>query len=480
MTAALPPATETPGTTRSGQRAWPILVLIGLVAFVTTLDNNIVAAAAPSIQRSLRMNLTALQWLSLAYMLSFAGLLLVAGTLIDRWGRRRTLSGGLLLFGIASVVAGFATSLAPLLVARTTQGSAAALMVPATLSLLRTNLDARGRTRGAATWTAALATALAIGPLVGGALSEYLGWGWIFFLNIPFVLVALSITMIHVRDQSRRSTERIDLAGLATVTVAGLALVLAIVGRPSVRGFDLTAPLLLLSLLALLCFAATQRRATNPTVPPTLIRERMFASGLVALLLWGLGISGIFFFTPLLHQEFLGLDPTKAGVPLTIVAGALVLATPLVEPAVRLLGDRTAVGVGLLVVAAGLLAVAEVNANPAVPPRVPGLILIGLGSAFTVPLTSSTLDSIPARYSGIASGLLTVSRELASALGVALVGALLTWQRGIALSNGVAAGPALARGYTAGLILAAALQVLAAVLVLCLFAPRPPRRARII
>ncbi|NBH09433.1 MFS transporter, partial [Amycolatopsis sp. SID8362] len=154
--------------------------------------------------------------------------------------------------------------------------------------------------------------------------------------------------------------------------------------------------------------------------------NRVFTGSLGLQLLWGLGISGIFFFTPLLHQEFLGLGPVGAGLPLVLVAVAVIAATPLVPRAVARHGPLRTVAGGLAVVGAGLLALAAVNRIPDVWPRVPGLVLIGAGSAFTVPMTSHALDVVAERHSGTASGLLTAARELSSALGVALIGAVLT------------------------------------------------------
>jgi MFS family permease len=443
-------------------RRGPTLVLIGLGAFVTTLDNTIVAAGAPSIARDLALDLGALQWVALGYMLPFAGLLLVAGALVDRWGRRATLLAGLLAFGAGAAAGGLAGSVWLLVAARVLQGAAAAFLVPGLLSLLRTNLDARGRTLGAAVWTACLAAALALGPALGGLLSAALGWSWIFFVNLPFVAAMLGLLPSSAPPGRKPDGPRPPAAAMAVVTASLVLLTAALVelgGDPRTGGTLLAAGTVLGA-----GFAVRERRARARLVPAELTGNRVFAGSLAVQLLWGLGVSGVFFFTPLVHQEFLGLGPVGAGLPLVLVAVAVLAATPLVPGAVAAFGPHRTVAAGLAVVAGGLLALAAVNHLPAIGPRVPGMVLIGAGSAFTVPLTSHALDVVAERQSGTASGLLTASRELSSALGVALVGAVLTAVRAMRLDAGAPAGVALAGGYTAGLLAAAGLTLAGALL----------------
>ncbi|MET8851475.1 MFS transporter [Amycolatopsis sp. NPDC004625] len=443
------------------------VTVLALGAFVTTLDNTIVAAGAPSIGRDLALDLGALQWVALGYMLPFAGLLLVAGALVDRWGRRRTLTAALLAFGAGAAAGGLAGTLWLLVAARVLQGVAAAFLVPGLLSLLRTNLDARGRTLGAAVWTACLAAALALGPALGGALSEYLGWGWIFFVNLPFVAAMLVLLPSTVPPGRAGGTRAPPLGAMALVT-ASLVLLTTALAEPR-----WAQPLLAAGALLGAGFVVRERRARERLIPAALTGNRVFAGSLGLQLLWGLGISGIFFFTPLLHQEFLGLGPVGAGLPLVLVAVAVVAATPLVPVAAARAGPHRTVAAGLAVVGAGLLALAAVNHLPQLGPRVPGMVLIGAGSAFTVPMTSHALDVVAERYSGTASGLLTAARELSSALGVALIGAVLTAVRAARLDSGAPAGSALAGGYTAGLLTAAGLTFAGALLATRVLRDRP-------
>ncbi|KZB79141.1 MFS transporter [Amycolatopsis regifaucium] len=450
----------------------PTLVMIALGAFVTTLDNTIVAAGAPSIARDLGLDLPTLQWVSIGYMLPFAGLLPVAGTLVDRWGQAATLRAGLLAFGAGAAVGGVAMTAWLVIAARVLQGAAAAFLVPTLLSLLRTNLDARGRAVGATVWTACLAVALALGPPLGGVLSEYLGWGWIFFVNLPFVAAMLALRR-KVATAGRDPAARRPAAGSMLVMTTGMVLITAAVVR--LGEGDVLAPVALGAAGTAFAswFVLREKRARERLVPPELTRQRVFTGALGVQMLWGLGVSGIFFFTPLLHQEFLGLGPVLAGLPLVVVAVAVVAATPLVPWAVPRFGPHRTVATGLATVAAGLLALAAVNHVPEVLPRIPSLVLIGAGSALTTPLTSYALEIVAERHSGTASGLLTASRELSSALGVALIGTVLAVVRTARLGEGAA--PALAGGYTAGLLTAAALELVGAVLAFKLLKERAGR-----
>src|SRR6185369_15213307 len=237
-------------------------------AFVTTLDNTIVAAGAPSIARELGLDVGALQWIALGYMLPFAGLLPVAGALVDRWGRRPALTGALLAFGTGAAAGGLAGSAWLLVAARVLQGVAAAFLVPGLLSLLRTNLDARGRTLGAAVWTACLAAALALGPALGGVLSEYWGWAWIFFVNLPFVaamLVLLPGTVPPGRDEGTRAPP----ASAMILVTASLVLLTTALAEPRLR-----IPLLAAGTAFGVAFVVRERRAADRLVPGALTGNR--------------------------------------------------------------------------------------------------------------------------------------------------------------------------------------------------------------
>ncbi|GAA1988409.1 MFS transporter [Amycolatopsis minnesotensis] len=465
---------STVATASRVRRTGPVLAVVALIAFVTTLDNTIIAAAAPSIGRELGLSLATLQWISIAYILPYAGLLLTAGALLDRFGRRRLLLAGCALFAAGAVLGGVARSAELLLIARVAQGVAAAFLVPGTLSLVRTALPADRRAVAVTIWTAALATALALGPWLGGALAQYLHWSWIFLSNLPFVAAAAIVLASRTPPEETRHGARVRLLGAVLVT---LSLVLLMASVLTSAGTAIALALGAAGALGLVASALVERRADTPLIPARLLGSRGFAGANALVLLWGLGISGVVFFTPLVHQEFLGASPAAAGVPLVLVAAAVIGTTPFVPAVTRALGPHRTVFLGLAVLAAGLVALAIANDQHAVGPRVPGLLLAGAGSAFTTPITTYALELVDAEDAGIASGVLAASRELASAFGVAFIGLVLTLVQQDLVLSGVDRGPALAAGYTAGLVVAAALQAVGAVLALVVLRPPGTRQS---
>jgi MFS family permease len=431
------------------------VLLIALVAFVAAMDNTIVVAAAPTIGRELGIGVTVLQWLSIAYLLPYAGLLLLAGTLVDRFGERRALLIGLAAFGAFAALAGLAGDVSVLIAARVGQGCAAALIVPATMSVVRTRLPQAARATGAAIWTAALAAALALGPWLGGVLAEYAGWRWIFVAVLPFVVPAFFLVPREMpagdRDVRVRSAPALLVTtGLVLVTGAVVALGVPAAGStPLVLGVA--------GIAVLWAFTMLERRAASPLVPRRLVTDRPFVLVTVVSSLWGVGIGGVVFFTPLRYQDGLGLSPQTAALPLVLVAVALIVTAPLVPHAMRRLGPEWTIAGGLVLVATGLFWLAVVDNLPGLGPRLGGLLVLGVGSACTTPLTALALDRADVSIAGAAAGVLTASRELAGALGVALFGLTLSLA-----------------SYQAGLVAAALLQLAGAGLTFVALRSRSP------
>src|SRR5499427_6848950 len=279
-------------------RRWVALVAVALATFMTYLDNNVVNVALPSIQRDLHLGISGLEWIASAYILVFAGLLLVGGRLGDVFGMRCAFFGGLGIFTAASLTAGLAGSQEWLIAARAAQGVGAALLTPTTLALLpRLFPDARERATAVGIWGGVGALALAIGPLTGGYLSQHVSWGWIFLINVPLGVITAAIAASAI-PAGRGSRRRLDLPGLVTSAVALLALTYALIEGES-KGWTSAGILASFAVAAASAgaFLAIERRSADPMVDLSVFRVRAFSGGLVSMGLWAFGVFGIYFFT---------------------------------------------------------------------------------------------------------------------------------------------------------------------------------------
>src|ERR1700712_3977028 len=342
------------------QRPRLTLLAVALATFMTYLDNNIINVAIPAIERDLHLTTSGLEWVVSSYILVFASLLLAGGRLADVWGRKRLFLIGLSIFTGASLVAGFAGSVDVLVISRAVQGLGAPLVTPTTLAIISATFT-EGRQRAAAVgiWSAVGALALAVGPLLGGLLSQYLSWGWIFFINVPFGLATLALAAVAIRESRETSgPRRIDLPGVVLSAATLFALTYALIEGHD-RGW--TSPLILAcfggAAVLGVAFVVLERRVAEPMVAMSLFRERVFSGGLIALMMWGFGLFGIYFFTSLYLQGVLGFSPTKAG--LAFVPMALLMATGAVlsERISARIGAHRSAGLAMLLMAAGIASV---------------------------------------------------------------------------------------------------------------------------
>lgn len=449
-----------------------VLVPIALAAFVTSLDNTVVNVALPSMQHELGLGVSGLQWIATSYILAFSSLLLAGGRLTDLYGRRRIFLIGLGLFVAASLLAGLAPSGGLLISARVLQGIGAALVLPATLAVLSADLTDTARHLGAGVFTAAIALSLALGPVVGGAISEYWHWSWIFFVNVPVGLITMALGAATI-GRSRAASDSIDVGGLVTSTVAMVALLYALI-EGNEKGFRsaVIVGALAVALLGAVAFVLVERRARAPMVDVALFANRVFSGGTAAQVLWGLGINGVFFFTSLFLQDVLALSPTVAGTMFVPLAVSLVLFVPVSPLLARWIGVHWTVAGGMTLIAGGLVWVSFVGRGDAAVLLVPGLVLIGAGSAMTTPLTSVVLEVVPTAKAGVAAAVISAAREVSGVLGIALTGAVVSAREAMLLGDGASEIDAFASGYAAGLWSAAALTVLGGVI--SLVALRPP------
>ncbi|CAM5504077.1 MULTISPECIES: MFS transporter [Streptomyces] len=417
-------ASRTAGPARGGV---PVVLGAALLGFfLISLDALIVTVALPDIGRSLGGGMSGLQWVVDGYTLVFAALMLSAGAVSDRIGARRAYGGGLVLFALASAACGLAPGLGALVAARLVQGGAAALMMPASLALVRQGFpDQAKRARAIAVWTVGGAVAVAAGPVLGGALTASVGWRWIFFVNLPAGLLALAL-LTRV-PTSPRLPARLDTAGQITAVAAMGALTYGVIeGGEKGVGRPLVVVSLLVAVVAAGLFLATQARGAHPMLPLPLFRSRVVAVSLVVgFMLNATYYGGVFVFSLYLQQQR-GQSALHAGmlfIPMTALVAVVNLASA--KLAARF-GPRVPMVAGQLVGAAGSLALLTVSPHTHVGTVAALMVPVGLGGALAVPaLTALLLDAVPADRAGTASAVLNTARQVGGAIAVAIFGALL-------------------------------------------------------
>jgi EmrB/QacA subfamily drug resistance transporter len=441
------------------RRTWT-LIAVALATFMTYLDNNIVNVALPVIQRDLHLSTAGLEWIVSGYILVFASLLLAGGRLADVYGRKRLFAIGLVIFTAASLVAGFTGSADVLVAARAVQGLGAALLTPTTLAIISaTYPDPRERNMAVGVWSAVGALALALGPLLGGLISDHLSWGWIFFINVPVGIATLALGLWAISESRESSApRRLDLPGVVLSSVALFGLTYSLIEGHD-RGW--TSPIILGGFLLAatlgLAFVWREQHTAEPMVAMSLFRERVFSGGLIALIMWGFGIFGIYFFTSLYLQNVLGFSPTEAGaafVPMALLMAAGAIAS---EGVARRIGAYRSVGLAMALMAAGIASVSLLGADATFWQLMPSFAAIGVGGGLTVPLTATVLSAMPRDEAGVASGIFNASREVSGLLGITVIGAILTARQGAAVRSGHGAVDAFLSGYQLGLLVAAVL-----------------------
>jgi EmrB/QacA subfamily drug resistance transporter len=446
------------------RRPWALLA-VALATFMTYLDNNIVNVAIPAIQRDLGLSTSGLEWVVSGYILVFAGLLLAGGRFADAYGRRRLFLAGLVVFTAASLVAGLAGSVEVLIAARAVQGLGAALVTPTTLAIIsHAYPDPRERTAAVGIWAGVGGLALAVGPLLGGLLSQHAAWGWIFEINVPVGLATLALGAWAITESREDARRRLDVPGLVVSALALTTLTWALIEGAG-RGWTSPAILAAFAVAALAgtAFVVIEQRAADPMVAIALFRERVFTGGIAALMLWAFGLFGIYFFTSLYLQDVLGFSPTEAGLAFLPMALCLVGGAVLSERVARAIGARLSVTAGMVLMAAGIGGTALLGAGAGYAQLMPTFIVIGIGGGLTTPLTATVLGVMPSAQAGVASGLFNASRELAGLLGITVIGAILTARQSSVLRAGSAPLDAFLSGYRLGLVVSAALVGLGAV-----------------
>jgi EmrB/QacA subfamily drug resistance transporter len=408
------------------ERKWWTLTGVCVATFMLLVDVTIVNVALPSIQRSLHAGLTDLQWVVDAYALTLAALLLTAGTLADRFGRRMLFIAGVTVFTIASLLCGLAGSATLLNLARALQGIGGAAMFATSLALIAQEFEGRERGRAIAFWGSTVGAAVAVGPLLGGVLTEGLGWEWIFFVNVPIGAFAVGIAVARMNEFRAPRGGRLDWPGLLTFSSALFLLVFGLL-RGNAEGWSST--VIVLSLPAAACllaaFIAIERRREDGMLDLSLFRTGAFVGVSVATLAIGAGMFSMFFYITLYLQDVLGYSPLQAGLrflPLTL----LVFIVPLVtnEASARL-PPRIVLGSGMALVSLGLLLMHGVGASSGWTTLLAGFLVSGVGIGLANPAIGSTAMGVsPPRRSGVASGINNTFRLGGVATGIAALGAI--------------------------------------------------------
>jgi EmrB/QacA subfamily drug resistance transporter len=417
----------TDGDTPDDRRWWALAVLcLSLVLIV--LDNTVLNVALPTLVRELGASTTQLQWMVDAYVIVFAGLLLTAGALGDRYGRRRALQAGLVVFAVASALASLSGSTGQLIGARAVMGLGAAFVMPATLSII-TNLftDPTERARAIAIWAGMAGVGVALGPVVGGWLLEHFWWGSVFLINLPIVALALVTGRMLLPESRHHSGHRLDVVG-AVLSIAGIgALLFAIIEAPQHGwGDPTTLASFAVAAAVLVAFGWWERRVKAPMLDIAFFRDPRFsaASGSIALVFFAL-FGSFFLFTQLL-QFVLGYTALEAGLrllPISLVLGAV---SPLSARLVERLGTKVVVTTGLLTVAAGLAMLSTFTMGSSYGDLLGGMLVMAAGMGLTMaPATESIMGSLPPAQAGVGSAVNDTTRELGGALGVAVLGSLL-------------------------------------------------------
>jgi EmrB/QacA subfamily drug resistance transporter len=449
-------------------RKWLTLAAVSVGLFMIMLDNTVVNVALPSIQRDLGADLSELQWIVTGYALTFAALLLVGGKVADAYGRRRIFVVGIVVFTIASLLCGLADSTEMLIGARALQGAGAALMNPATLSIIAATFPPAQRGAAIGIWAGVSALALAIGPLVGGLLTEQLSWHWIFFVNVPVGAVGIAASYVFI-DESRDEThENLDLPGLATSGVGLFALTYGLIeansyGWTSAR----IAGSFLVAALSLTGFVLLERHQRSPMLQLDLFRSRTYTGANTVMLLVALAMFGVFFFVSLYMQNVLGYSAVQAGAAFLPMTVLIILVAPIAGRASDRFGSRGLVTVGMLLIALQLLLFSRLGEDASFWDLLPALLVGGLGMAMTMtPTAAAATRAVPVDKAGVGSAVLNSARQVGGTLGIALMGAIVAAEAG-----GVRTPEAFMNGFEAALRVAAGIALVGAVVGFALVRP---------
>ncbi len=408
-------------------KKWWTLAAVAFGLFMIMLDNTVVNVALPSIAKDLHISIAELEWIVTGYALVFAALLITGGKLADMLGRRKIFTIGLAIFSLASLACGLAPNAGFLIGARGVQGVGAALMSPATLSIITATFPPKQRGQAIGIWAGVSALALAIGPLVGGLIVDNIGWNWIFFVNVPIGVLGIVVSQLVIKESRDTSHEQsIDLPGLLTSGLALFALSYGLIegnrhgwASGEILGLFAAAAVLLTA------FVVLETRQRLPMLDLSLFKIPSFVGANTVALLVSLGMFGVFFFISLYVQNILGYSPTKAGavfLPMTVL---IIVIAPIAGKLSDRFGGRWLMGGGMTLLGISLLFYQRAGVHTGFWTLLPSMLLGGVGMAMTMsPMTSVAMGSVPIDKAGVGSGVLNSFRQIGGALGIAVMGAI--------------------------------------------------------
>ena len=446
-------------------RKWWTLGAVAFGLFMIMLDNTVVFVALTAMQEDLKISTSELQWVVNGYALTFAVLMLTGGKLADMLGRRRIFIAGLAIFTAASLACGLATGASFLIGARIVQGVGAALMNPATLSIITATFPPRQRGTAIGIWVGVSAMALAIGPLIGGLLTEHINWSWIFFVNVPVGIAGILVARFAIQESRDESEEqRLDLPGLVA---SGVGLFALTYGLIEANDYGWTSGRIVASFViaavALATFVLLEAHQRVPMLDLTFFKNRTFAGANLVMLLVALAMFGVFFFNSLFVGRILGYSPVQTGatfLPMTIL---IVFVAPLAGRFSDKIGSRWLMGAGLVLLSASLLSFSMLGLDSTFWDILPGLLLGGVGMSLAMtPTTAAAMGSVPVDKAGVGSAVLNSMRQVGGSLGIALMGAIVAASVNVPQTDPRAAAQ-FVDGYHNALHVAAAIAIVGAV-----------------
>jgi EmrB/QacA subfamily drug resistance transporter len=446
-------------------RKWWTLGAVAFGLFMIMLDNTVVFVALSAIQTDLHISTSELEWVVNGYALTFAVLMLTGGKLADLLGRRLIFIVGLAIFTASSLACGLATGAEMLIGARVVQGVGSALMNPATLSIITATFPPRQRGTAIGIWVGVSAMALAIGPLVGGVLTEQINWSWIFFVNVPVGVIGIVVARLVIDESKDESEEqRLDLPGLISSAAGLFALTYGLIEANS---YGWTSGRILgsfaVAVVALGAFVLLELRQRVPMLDLSLFRNRTFAGANTVMLLVALAMFGMFFFNSLYLQRILHYSAIETGATFLPMTVLIVLLAPAAGKFSDRIGSRWLMGVGLVALSASLLSFSTLGVDSTFWDVLPGLILGGVGMSLAMtPTTAAAMGSVPVDKAGVGSAVLNSMRQVGGSLGIALMGAIVVASISVADTDPRIAGQ-FVDGYRNALYVAAAIAAAGAV-----------------